>query len=231
MDPSLADLAPPSAGRGCVLLLSGGMDSTVLLAALRAAGWRVAALTVLYGQRHAIEVDCARAQAAIHGCTRHEVLELPAAPFAASALTGSRAAPPAGAVPPTYVPARNLVLLSLGSAWAESQGLADVFIAVNAVDYSGYPDCRPEFVEAFDRAARLGTRDAVSVHAPMVGMSKARIVSAGAAFGVDLARTCSCYRPDAEGRACGRCDACALRRRGFETAGVEDATLYAEAAP
>jgi 7-cyano-7-deazaguanine synthase len=225
----------PPIGRGCVLLLSGGLDSSVLLAMLRAEGWPVNALTVLYGQRHEHEILSARHQAKHMGCARHEVIEMPRALFRGSALTDADAEVPQsrdvaemtdGTVPSTYVPARNLVLLSLATAWAESLGLLDVFIAVNAVDYSGYPDCRPEFVESFARAATLGTRDGIRAHAPLVNMTKREIVSLGDLLEVDFANTSSCYRLDPEGRACGTCDSCTLRRTGFEEADVNDTTRY-----
>jgi 7-cyano-7-deazaguanine synthase len=208
------------------------MDSAVLLAAMRCEGWKVHALTVAYGQRHGVELEAAGDQARRWECESHEVVELPVVLFR-SALTDTGAEVPRDreemrGVPVTYVPARNLVMLSLASAWAESLGVGHVFIAVNAVDTSGYPDCTETFVEAFERAAAEGTRDDLRVHAPLVEMSKADIVGLGVSLGVDFSSTRSCYDPDSRGRACGRCDSCVLRRRGFKEAGIEDPTVYSE---
>ena len=232
---------PPEKGEApvAVLLASGGMDSTVLMACARRAGWRIQALTAIYGQRHGAEVDAARHQARAWGCDAHDVMELPRLPFSGSALTDASVPVPEGRpaggggpqdrVPITYVPARNLVLLSVATALAESRGIGRVMIATNSVDFSGYPDCRPEFTRAFEAAASLGTRSGMRVIAPLERLSKADIVRLGTSLGVDLGRTVSCYDADPDGAACGRCDSCLLRRRGFEQAGVPDATRYAEA--
>jgi 7-cyano-7-deazaguanine synthase len=208
------------------------MDSTVLLASLRSDGWDVHALTASYGQRHGVELESAREQARIWECASHEIVELDPS-FFRSALTDRQTPVPKDraimdGIPETYVPARNLVLLSLGAARAESLSCGHVYIAVNAVDYSGYPDCRKKFVEAFDWACREGTRDEIRVHAPFIDMSKADIIRLGDGLCVDFAATHSCYDPDGEGRACGRCDSCVLRRRGFAAAGVVDPTRYTE---
>ena len=228
-------MAPPA-----VVLLSGGLDSAVAAAEARAAGFEVHALTVRYGQRHAVEVEAARAVARHLGCAGHRVLDLDLASFGGSALTDPGAAIPrdrveaarAGGIPSTYVPARNTVLLSLALSLAEARGARDLFLGVNAVDYSGYPDCRPAFLEAFERLAAVATKagvegEAFRVHAPLLRMTKADIVRRGAALGVDLGLTRSCYDPGADGRACGRCDSCRIRAKGFREAGVPDPTVYA----
>ncbi len=235
-------VAPPRTGERpeAVLLASGGMDSTVLMASAREAGWGIHALTAAYGQRHAAEMEASRHQARIWGCASHDVVDLQRLPFRGSVLTDPSLPVPAGRVqdrpageqvPATYVPARNLVLLSLATALAESRGLSVVLIATNSVDFSGYPACRPEFTSAFDRAASLGTRNGVRVLAPLSSLAKADIVRLGALLGVDLGRTVSCYDADAAGAACGRCDSCVLRRRGFEQAGVSDPTRYCRRLP
>jgi len=217
-----------------VVLLSGGMDSSVVLAMAVAAGYRAHALTVEYGQRHKIEVEAARRVARALGASAHRVLELELSPLAASALTGvgevpkAERSPGADPIPPTYVPARNTVLLALALSWAESIGARDLFIGVSAVDYSGYPDCRPEFIAAFEETANLGTRAAgdrgrrFRIHAPLLGMSKAETVRAGVDLGLDFGLTWSCYDPGPGGEPCLECDACRLRRRGFEGAGIVD---------
>ncbi len=215
-----------------VLLLSGGLDSTVLLASLRCDGWQVHALSAAYGQRHDVELDAAREQARVWDCASHVVVQVDAMLFR-SALTDPTADVPKDrasmdGIPSTYVPARNLVLLSLAAARAESLSCGHVFIAANAVDFSGYPDCRKKFIDAFDWACREGTRDEIRVHAPLIDKSKADIVRLGASLGVDFAATHSCYDPDDAGRACGRCDSCVLRRRGFAGAGIVDHTRYTE---
>ena len=224
-----------------VVLLSGGLDSTTALAIARDRGFECAALTVAYGQLHRVELDAARAVAAALGAREHRVLEIDLAPLAVSALTDPAIAVPKdrpletigaeGDVPPTYVPARNTVLLSLALAWAESLGAADLFIGVNVLDASGYPDCRPEFIAAFEALARVATRAGIegapiAVHAPLIDMTKAEIIRAGLALGVDYSMTHSCYAPGPDGGACGACDACALRRKGFQDAGVSDPTRY-----
>lgn len=223
-----------------VVLLSGGMDSAVVLALARQRGFEAHALTVDYGQRHRIELACARRVAAALGAARHIVVGLDLRPFGGSALTSDIEVPkdrepgrmPAD-IPVTYVPARNTILLALALAWCETLGAEDIFIGVNRIDFSGYPDCRPQFIEQFERLAQLATRAGVEgssryrIHAPLMDMSKSEIVRAGLAAGVDFALTHSCYDPTPENLACGRCDACLLRRRGFAEAGVRDPTRYA----
>jgi 7-cyano-7-deazaguanine synthase len=226
--------AMPSA----VVLLSGGLDSTTALAIARSRGFDCHALTVRYGQLHAVELAAARRVATALGAVAHRELALDLAPLARSALTSADVAVPKdrslaeigapGDVPATYVPARNTVLLALALAWAETLGARDLFVGVNVLDASGYPDCRPEFVRAFEALAQVATRaGGFHVHAPLIEMTKADIIRAGMALGVDYALTHSCYDPAADGGACGRCDACALRRKGFADAGVPDPTRYA----
>jgi len=225
------------ARRRAVVLLSGGLDSTTTLAIAIASGYEAHALTVRYGQRHAGEIEAARRVAADLRAVEHAEVSVDLGRFGGSALTADLPVPkdrePAAMsdIPVTYVPARNTVLLSLALAWAETLQATDLFIGVNAVDYSGYPDCRPGFLAAFERLAGLGTKAGVEgatfrVHAPLLHLSKADIIRRGIELGVDYALTTSCYDPDAEGRACGRCDACLLRRRGFAEAGVPDPTAY-----
>lgn len=220
-----------------VVLLSGGLDSTTALAIARSQGFDCHALTVRYGQLHAVELDAARRVAAALGARQHQVLTLDLAPLARSALTSADVAVPKdrslaeigapGDVPSTYVPARNTVLLSLALAWAETLGAKDIFLGVNVLDASGYPDCRPEFVRAFEALAQVATRaGGVHIHAPLIAMTKAEIIRAGLALGVDYGITHSCYDPVGDG-ACGRCDACLLRRKGFADAGIGDPTHYA----
>jgi 7-cyano-7-deazaguanine synthase len=229
-----------SSARPAVLLLSGGLDSTTLLALAKRDGWEVNALTFRYGQRHALEVERARELGAQFGVARHSVTEIDLAMFGGSALTDGTIAVPkdrpanemAHGVPVTYVPARNTIFLSFALAWAEVLGAYDIFIGVNALDYSGYPDCRPEFIEAFEtlanRATRAGAEEGrkFTVHAPLMRMHKSEIITLGVSLGVDYGATTSCYDPDSGGAACGRCDACQLRRAGFEEAGVPDPTRY-----
>jgi 7-cyano-7-deazaguanine synthase len=223
-----------------VVLLSGGLDSATVLAIARAEGFEPHALTVAYGQRHAAEILAARAVARALGAAGHVETSVDLRRFGGSALTADIAVPKdrdadgmADGIPVTYVPARNTVLLSVALAWAEVLGAFDLFVGVNAVDYSGYPDCRPEFLAAFERLANTATKAAVEgrgtfrIHAPLVALSKAEIVRRGTALGVDYGLTVSCYDPDAAGLACGRCDACQLRRRGFVEAGLPDPTRYA----
>ena len=221
-----------------VVLLSGGLDSTTALAMARAQGFSCHALTVRYGQLHQCEIDAARRVAAALGAVEHRVLELDLAPLARSALTSRDLTVPKdrpleeigapGDVPATYVPARNTVLLSLALAWAETLGARDLFVGVNVLDASGYPDCRPEFVRAFEALAQVATRSGgFHVHAPLIQMTKSEIIQAGQALGVDYGITHSCYDPSPDGGACGRCDACHLRRKGFVEAGVPDPTRYA----
>jgi 7-cyano-7-deazaguanine synthase len=222
-----------------VLLLSGGLDSATAGAMARAQGFALHALTVRYGQRHQAELDAARRVAAALAVADHRVVDIDLASFGGSALTDPSAPVPKdrplaeigapGDVPPTYVPARNTVLLALALSWAEALGARDLFLGVNVLDASGYPDCRPEFVAAFERLAAVATRagaDPFRVHAPLIAMTKAEIIRAGAALGVDYGLTHSCYDPTPAGAACGRCDACLLRRKGFAEAGVPDPTRY-----
>ncbi len=229
---------------GAVVLVSGGLDSAVTLACARAEGLACAALTVDYGQRHRGEIEAAAGVAKALGAMRHEVVQMDLRPFGGSSLTGTGEVPKdrdeaaiGEGIPTTYVPARNMVFLSLAVGWAEALWPGrdvQVFIGVNAVDFSGYPDCREGFIRAFEVAAREGTRAGaegrtVRVRTPLAELSKAEIIRMGAKLGVDLALTHSCYDPDEQRRACGRCDACSLRRRGFEEAGVADPTIYAAA--
>ncbi|MFZ5655622.1 MAG: 7-cyano-7-deazaguanine synthase QueC [Pseudomonadota bacterium] len=226
----------PNPGRKAVVLLSGGMDSAVVVAMAREQGFAVHALSVRYGQRHTSELDAAARIAAAQAVVAHKVVDVDLRGIGGSALTDAgidvpTAGDTAGTIPVTYVPARNTIMLSLALGWAEVLGAADIFCGVNAVDYSGYPDCRPAFVEAFERLANLATRAGVEgaglrVHAPLQHMSKADIVREGLRLGVDFALTVSCYQADAEGRACGACDACRLRAQGFAAAGAADPTRY-----
>jgi 7-cyano-7-deazaguanine synthase len=223
----------PSAPRA-VVLLSGGLDSATVLAMARARGYRCHALSVHYGQRHQSELQAARRVAAALGVVEHRVMGVDLAGIGGSALTDLNVAvpeTPTSGIPVTYVPARNTLMLSLALAWAEVLAARDIFIGINAVDYSGYPDCRPEFLAAFQRLAELATRagvegHALRVNAPLQSWSKQRIIEEGRALGVDYSLTVSCYQADAEGRACGRCDSCRLRRAGFEAAGISDPTRY-----
>ncbi|WP_051282707.1 7-cyano-7-deazaguanine synthase QueC [Silanimonas lenta] len=223
-------------GRRAVVLVSGGMDSAVVLAIARERGFVPYALSVRYGQRHSAELEAAARTAARLGAVAHKVVEVDLRSIGGSALTADIAVPeaPAEGIPVTYVPARNTIMLSVALGWAEVLGARDLFCGVNAVDYSGYPDCRPAFIEAFERLANLATKAGVEqgglrVHAPLIAMSKADIVREGLRLGVDFAQTVSCYQADADGRACGRCDACRLRAEGFARAGVADPTRYAKA--
>ncbi|PKO83815.1 MAG: 7-cyano-7-deazaguanine synthase QueC [Betaproteobacteria bacterium HGW-Betaproteobacteria-11] len=218
-----------------VILLSGGLDSATVLAMARQQGFACHCLSLDYGQRHGAELDAARRVAAAQQATTHRVLKLDLGQLGGSALTDASIAVPTGGVQPgipvTYVPARNTIMLSLALAWAEVLGAQDIFAGVNAVDYSGYPDCRPEFIHAFEALANLATKAAVEgrplrVHAPLIAMSKAQIIAAGLALGVDYSLTVSCYQADASGRACTVCDACRLRQEGFAAAGVPDPTRY-----
>jgi 7-cyano-7-deazaguanine synthase len=238
--------------RRAVVLLSGGLDSTTALAIARAEGFETYAITVRYGQRHAVELEAARGVAMALAVSEHREVGVDLGGFGGSALTDDIPIPkdrepiaqvrregesgdgdaPRPEIPVTYVPARNTVLLSLALAWAEVLGAEDIFIGVNALDYSGYPDCRPEFIEAFESMAALATRAGVEgagrirIRAPLIDMSKAEIIRRGVELGVDYGLTTSCYDLSKAGEACGRCDACILRRRGFEEAGIEDPTVY-----
>lgn len=219
-----------------VVLLSGGLDSATVLAIARGGGYACYALSLDYGQRHNAELAAAARVAASLGAIEHRVLKLGLSDFGGSALTDASIAVPQSpttGIPVTYVPARNTVMLALALAWTEVLGSHDLFIGVNAVDYSGYPDCRPEFIAAFEHLANLATRAGVegsrlSVHAPLQHLSKAQIIQRGLELGLDYAQTVSCYQADAAGRGCGLCDACRLRRQGFLDAGVPDPTRYVD---
>ena len=216
-----------------VVLLSGGLDSMVCAALAREAGFAVLALTIDYNQRHRVELDAAR-QIAAELADQHLVLPLDLSAFGGSALTSDMAVPKDGiaeGIPVTYVPARNTVFLSLALAWAEAAGARDLFVGVNALDYSGYPDCRPEFIAAFEELANKATKagvegDPFMIHAPLLQMTKADIASEAARLGLDAGLSHSCYDPAPDGGACGRCDACRLRAKGFEEAGLPDPTRY-----
>lgn len=218
-----------------VVLLSGGLDSATVLAIAREQGFECYCLSLDYQQRHVAELTAASRIAAVMGESTHRVAKLDLRMFGGSALTdASIAVPqtPSTGIPVTYVPARNTIMLSLALAWAEVLQARDIFIGVNALDYSGYPDCRPEYVAAFQHMANLATKSAVegqtiTIHAPLMTMTKAEIIQCGMALGVDYGLTVSCYQADAQGRACGRCDACRFRKDGFLQAGVPDPTLYA----
>lgn len=219
-----------------VVLLSGGLDSATCVALARSQGFDCYCLSFDYGQRHSAELDAARRVASALGAVEHRVINFGLAQFGGSALTDTSIAVPTGGVQPgipvTYVPARNTIMLSLALAWAEVLGSRDIFVGVNAVDYSGYPDCRPEYIAAFEKMANLATKAGVegvklSIHAPLIDLSKAQIIQTGTALGVDYGLTVSCYQADADGRACGECDSCRLRVEGFAAAGVADPTHYA----
>ncbi len=221
--------------RPAVVLLSGGLDSATVLALAAARGFRCYALSVRYGQRHSVELDAAQRVASSLGAHEHRVMSVDLAAIGGSALTDTKLAvpeTPSTGIPITYVPARNTLFLALALGWAEVLSAEDIFVGVNAVDYSGYPDCRPEFIECFERLARLATKAGVggaplTVHAPLIHMSKAEIVRTGLGLGVDFAMTISCYQADSAGRACGKCDSCRIRAAGFAEAGVPDPTRYA----
>jgi 7-cyano-7-deazaguanine synthase len=221
--------------RRAVVLLSGGLDSTTVAAVAREAGYALLALTIDYNQRHRIELEHARRIAESLGAERHVVLPLDLRAFGGSALTDDIDVPKDGVqpgIPVTYVPARNTVFLSLALAWAEAAGARDLFIGVNALDYSGYPDCRPEFIRAFEDMAAQATKAGVegarfTIHTPLIDMTKADIVREAARLRVDLGTTWSCYDPTPQGRHCGSCDSCRLRQKGFTEAGVPDPTVYA----
>ena len=226
------------AQKRAVVLVSGGLDSATVLARARSQGDTCYALSFDYGQRHRSELAAAAAVASRFGAAQHRVVTLDLRQFGGSALTDDAIAvpdAPSEGIPVTYVPARNTVFLSLALAWAEVLESYDIFIGVNAVDYSGYPDCRPEFISAFEQLANLATRAGVeghrmSIHAPLIDLSKAEIIRSGVELGVDYGLTLSCYNPDQEGRACGVCDSCRLRAAGFRDAGLPDPTRY-QAAP
>ena len=224
-----------SSPRKAVVLLSGGLDSMVSAGRAREDGYEVLALTIDYGQRHRVELDAAARVAGAVGASRHIVLPLDLTAFGGSALTADIAVPKSGVadhIPVTYVPARNTIFLSLALGWAEAAGARDLFIGVNALDYSGYPDCRPDFVAAFERVAALGTKagsegDAFRIHAPLQHMTKADIAREAARLDLDAGISWSCYDPAPEGQHCGLCDSCRLRAKGFAEAGMPDPTIYA----
>lgn len=228
-------MAAETARQPAVVLLSGGLDSATCLAIAQHAGFACHCLSIDYGQRHHAELAAAARVASALGAVEHRVVHLDLAQFGGSALTDRNIAVPTHGVRPgipvTYVPARNTIMLALALGWAEILGARDIFIGVNAVDYSGYPDCRPAFIEAFERLANLATKagvegDRFTIHAPLLDLSKAEIIRRGVELGVDYALTVSCYQADEAGRACGVCDSCRLRRSGFATAGIADPTLY-----
>jgi 7-cyano-7-deazaguanine synthase len=226
-------------GKNAVVLLSGGLDSTTVLAIAQSEGYVTHALSFRYGQRHVAELDAARRIAAAAGVAGHVVAEIDLRVFGGSALTADIDVPKGrsegelgAGIPITYVPARNTIFLSFALAYAETLGASDIFVGVNALDYSGYPDCRPEYIEAFERLANLATKAGVegtqrlSIHAPLMQLTKEGIIRRGLELGVDYSATQSCYDPDAEGRACGACDACQLRLRGFAAVGLPDPAPY-----
>ena len=232
-------MADESPRRPAVLLLSGGLDSTTLLALASKQGFLVHALSFRYGQKHELELKAAKRAAEKYGVVKHVVLDIDLSAFGGSALTGDGVIPKdrpldSKDIPVTYVPGRNTIFLSYAMSWAEVLGACDLFIGVNSLDYSGYPDCRPEYVESFERMANLATRAAVDgkrlvVHAPLIRMTKREIIELGTSLGVDYAETSSCYDPTADGAACGHCDACQLRLKGFAEAGLTDPARYAAA--
>jgi 7-cyano-7-deazaguanine synthase len=222
-------------GKSAVVLLSGGLDSTTVLAIAKAEGYTPYALSFRYGQRHTIELEAAQRVAQAQGVARHVIADINLRVFGGSALTGDIAVPHHDSadelgedIPSTYVPARNTVFLSFTLAWAETLGSSDVFIGVNALDYSGYPDCRPEYISAYEKMANLATKAGVEgtqhlkIHTPLIDLTKAQIIERGLALGVDYSLTHSCYDPDGRGLSCGTCDSCLLRRRGFAQLGLED---------
>ncbi len=217
-----------------VILLSGGLDSATVLAIANSRNFDCYALSMDYGQRHSAELDAARQVAATLGAEEHKFIPIALDAFGGSALTDNEIAVPEleqEGIPVTYVPARNTVFLSLALGWAEVLGARDIFLGVNAVDYSGYPDCRPEFVESFERLANLATKagvegDHFSIHAPLIDLTKSEIIQRGVTLRVDYSMTISCYQADADGRACGRCESCRLRAIGFHEAGIADPTAY-----
>ena len=221
--------------KSAVVLVSGGLDSATTLAVARQSGFECYALSVDYGQRHRIELEAAQHRSNPLGAREHKIIRLDLTTFGGSALTDagiSVPTSPSTGIPSTYVPARNTIMLSLALAWSEVLGSSDIFIGANAVDYSGYPDCRPEYLRAYEAMANLATKAGVEgvrlqLHAPLVHLSKAEIIRRGADAGVDFSKTISCYQPSSTGLACGLCDSCRIRRKGFEQAGIADPTLYA----
>lgn len=230
--------AGAAAGRRAVVLLSGGLDSSTVLAIARHQGYEAYALSFRYGQRHAVELERAAQVADALGAAGHVVVDIDLRRFGGSALTADIAVPKsrsadeiAGGIPITYVPARNTIFLSFALAWAETLGASDIFVGVNALDYSGYPDCRPEYIDAFERMANLATKAGVEgkqtlkIHSPLISMSKAQIIEAGLSLGVDYSITSSCYDPGPQGEPCGQCDSCLLRAKGFAQANQGDPLL------
>jgi len=221
--------------KAAVVLVSGGLDSATTLAIARSDGFQCYALSVDYGQRHRVELQAAARVASMLEASEHKIICLDLTTFGGSALTDSRMTvptTPSSGIPSTYVPARNTIMLSLALAWAEVLDSRDIFIGANAVDYSGYPDCRPEYLQAYETMANLATKSAVEgvrlqIHAPLVNLSKADIIRRGVEAGVDFSQTVSCYQPTDGGLACGQCDSCRIRRQGFEDAGMADPTAYA----
>ena len=240
----LSAFKPRTANAPAVVLVSGGLDSATVLAMVKALGYTPYALSLRYGQRHSSELDAAINIAKKHGAVRHEIIDLDLSRFGGSALTDSSISVPTSGslvkdetkngqeqIPITYVPARNTIMLSIALGWIEALGGTDIFFGANAVDYSGYPDCRPEYVNAFQNLSNLATRVGVEshtmrVHAPIVALNKAEIIQAGVALGVDFSMTVSCYQADKQGHACGVCESCRLRKAGFEAAGIQDPTKY-----
>ncbi|MCK4629189.1 MAG: 7-cyano-7-deazaguanine synthase QueC [Sedimentisphaerales bacterium] len=236
----IADTDANTGAAGAVVLLSGGIDSYTTAALAHEKGFRCYGLTVMYGQRHSCEIDAARRVAASLKVVEHKIIELDLRSLGGSALTSDEPVPKMSpsysgtkpVIPPTYVPARNTILLSLALAWAEVLGVFDIFIGANAVDYSGYPDCRAEFITAFEKTANLATAAAATgkgqyrIHTPIINMTKAQIILAGTKLNVDYSLTHSCYDPDEQGRSCGRCDSCRLRLKGFAQAGLKDPIEY-----
>jgi 7-cyano-7-deazaguanine synthase len=231
-------MTPDAPMKNAVVLLSGGLDSTTALAVAKAEGFAPYALSFRYGQRHAVELDCAARIAEAMGVEEHVIADIDLRRFGGSALTADLAVPKGRSVasmgngiPITYVPARNTVFLSFALAWAEVLGSSDIFIGVNALDYSGYPDCRPEYIAAFERMANLATaagvegRQHLKIHTPLIDLTKAEIIARGLALGIDYGLTSSCYDPDPEGRPCGQCDSCLLRAKGFAEVGRPDPLL------
>lgn len=228
------------ADKKAVVLVSGGVDSATTLAIARSEGFRCYALTFSYGQRHRREIEAAKKVAASLGAVEHRIINIDLAAFGGSALTDSTINVPkdraelgrSAQIPPTYVPARNTIFLSYALAWAEVLGAFDIFIGVSAIDYSGYPDCRPEFISAFEKMANLATAAVIKgkgryrIHTPVIEMTKGQIILAGKKLGVDFSITHSCYEPDEQGRSCGRCDSCRLRLKGFAEAGLKDPIEY-----
>jgi 7-cyano-7-deazaguanine synthase len=222
-----------------IVLSSGGIDSTTAMAIAHAEGFAIYSLSFRYGQRHVLEIDSAHMVSKALEAEEHLIVDIDLAKIGGSALTGAFEVPKGrnekemeGEIPVTYVPGRNTIFLSYAMAWAEVVGAADIFIGVNAIDYSGYPDCRPEFIQAFEKMANLATKAGVEgkcqfrIHAPLVRMTKAEIIRKGVELGVDYGMTLSCYDPSLQGKACGHCDSCILRRKGFQEAGVPDPTSY-----